>query len=75
MFFNKGQRTNKFALMNIANQKVKEKNMTEIVKTAVYGPDNYMLRAMEESMVQERVHRFLMYKVDHSIDFTFDRIE
>ena len=49
MLFNKGQRTNKFGLMSAANHKVQNKNLAEIVKVALYGPDNYLLRTYHES--------------------------
>jgi len=51
MFFNKGQKINKFGLINAANMNVIDPNMSEIVKKAVYAPDNYMLRKMEESVI------------------------
>lgn len=51
-------------MMNHANQRIKNKNLTEIVKSTVYGPDNYMLRAVEESALMEYIHSMLRQKVD-----------
>jgi hypothetical protein len=35
-----------------ANNKIQNKNLTEIVKVAVYGPDNYLLRTFDESKLE-----------------------
>jgi len=72
MFFNKGQRTNKFALVGIANQKVQNTNLTEIVKVAVFGPDNYMLRNYPESVLEEIIHCLIKNKIDDNLEFSFD---
>lgn len=63
-------------MMNYANQKVKNKNMTEIIKSTVYGPDNYMLRKNDEVELMNYIHQLLKQRVDtSSLQLTFDSLE
>ncbi len=47
----------------------KDKNLSEIVKKCLYAPDNYMLRAMEEAKVEDKVHHLLLQTIDNTLDY------
>lgn len=44
LFLNKGVKTNKLGMINYINHSNQNKNAIEILKSTVYGPDNYLLR-------------------------------
>eukprot|EP00347_Sterkiella_histriomuscorum_P012945 403366616 len=62
------------AIVNLSNQFPKNKNLIELVKTQFLGPQNYMLRKVEEDVIQKKVISQLKYKIiENQADF-FDFI-
>lgn len=46
-------------MVNQANNQAKNANLTEIMKKVVYAPDNFLLRALEEQAIAEKIHQIL----------------
>jgi hypothetical protein len=71
IFFSKGQKVNKFQLLNQANRDIKDANMTEIVKNVIYAPDNFLLRGFSEDELLKKIHGILLDKLS-VLDVDFD---
>ena len=63
IFLNRGTRPPKYQLFNYANQNINNKNATEIVKSTLYGPDNYLLRTKSEREMCEMIQKMIHSKV------------
>lgn len=60
---------------NYLNQNVKNKNSTEILKSTIYAPDNYLLRSNKESELFVMVEKQLLQKISEYNDIKFDMIK
>lgn len=48
IFFNKGENTIKYAMLNYSTENMEKKHLTEIVKNHIYGPENNLIRTKSE---------------------------
>jgi hypothetical protein len=73
IFFNKGSKTAKMSMRNYVVHNLHKENTTEILKSTIYAPENYLLRAFKEEDLFKMINTILIQKVS-DLDFNFDSV-